>query len=520
MPFTKLNLHPKILQAIEHCGYKQPTPVQALAIPHILDHKDVMVTARTGTGKTAAFVLPGLQLLLTKKSTASPRILILSPTRELASQITKVIGQYSKFAPVNLATCIGGMPYHKQLRELKKRIDFMIATPGRLMDHMENKRFSLSNVEMLVIDEADRMLDMGFIDDIKIIVQAMPKNRQTLLLSATADDRLLSIMKNLLKDPIKINVSEEKIDTNLIKQKIFLAKDLNHKNQILEHLLTEENMFKAIIFSATKRQASKMADQLGDKGYGAAAMHGDLKQNARNRTLEKFRKGDIQFLIATDVAARGIDVTDISHVINYDLPRFAEDYVHRIGRTGRAGKKGVAFSIATKHEISQIRQIERFIKDKIPLVQLTHLGEQEWRPSEESSHGHKHAQKKGGHRKNSRPKSVNHGQKEWRPSSEGRAHNKHRPKHQGQRKNAKPNHASHGGQEWRPAGEAPTSNKHRPNYQGQHKDARPKHANQGGQEWRPPAEGSTGNKHQQKHRSHHNNPGSKPTKKFRQHYHK
>lgn len=411
MTFTKLNLHPKIIQAVELCGYAKPTPIQAQAIPHILAGKDIVAAARTGTGKTAAYVLPGLQLLLTKKSIGKPRILILSPTRELANQITSVIGKYGKFAKVNIASFIGGMPYHKQLRELSGPIDFIIATPGRLMDHMENKRLDLSLIEMLVIDEADRMLDMGFIDDIKNIVRATPRDRQTLLLSATADNKLLSIMKNLLNNPVNINISQEKVDTNLIKQKIYIAKDLNHKNQLLEYLLSEENMFKTIIFSATKRHASKLARQLCDHGYMAAPMHGDLKQNARNRTLAQFRRGEIQFLVATDVAARGIDVTDISHVINYDLPKFSEDYVHRIGRTGRAGKTGIAISIAVENEIRQIRKIEQYVGDKISMVQMTQQGEQEWQPStkELTPNKHHHRKHRGRHHASKSPRAKKFG---------------------------------------------------------------------------------------------------------------
>ncbi len=381
MAFTKLNLHPKILQAIEVCGYNQPTPIQSKAIPCILEGKDIVASAQTGTGKTAAYVLPGLQLLLTKKSTGKPRILILAPTRELASQITKVIGKYGKFAKVNIVSIVGGMPYHKQLRELSRPTDIIIATPGRLMDHMENRRLDLSHIEMLVIDEADRMLDMGFIDDIKTIVKVTPASRQTLLFSATADDKLMSIMQNLLKHPTKINISQEKVDTDLIKQKIHMVSDPSHKSRLLEQLLSTENMFKAIIFSATKRNAAKLALRLRECGYAASPMHGDLKQSARNRTLSQFRTGEVQFLVATDVAARGIDVIDISHVINYDLPKFSEDYVHRIGRTGRAGKTGVAISISLHSEIHQLKKIERYIGNKLQLVQMTQHGEQEWQGS-------------------------------------------------------------------------------------------------------------------------------------------
>ncbi len=377
MAFTKLKLDSNILQAVTAAGYQIPTPIQVEAIPLILAGKDIVASAQTGTGKTAAYVIPILQFLSTKEKTKKPRVLILAPTRELANQITKVIDQYKKFIKVNIASFIGGMPYHKQLRELSRPIDIIIATPGRLMDHMENKRLDLSKIEVLVIDEADRMLDMGFIDDIKTIVKSVPNERQTLLFSATADSRLLTVMNNLLKNPVKINISLEKVDTNLIKQKFYLAKDQNYKNSILGELLNRESIFKSIIFSSTKVQASKLAEQLNEYGHGAEAMHGDMKQSARNRVLAKFRQGEVQFLVATDVASRGIDVADITHVINYDLPKFSEDYVHRIGRTGRAGKTGMAISIVLPSEILKLKKIERYLDNKITLLNMTHDSEHE-----------------------------------------------------------------------------------------------------------------------------------------------
>lgn len=396
--FTKLNLHPKIFQAIATCGYTKPTPVQSQVIPHIVSGRDVVASAQTGTGKTAAYVLPALQLLLTKKTIGKPRILILAPTRELATQITKVIDQYRKSIKINIVNIVGGMSYHRQLKELSRSIDIIIATPGRLMDHMENKRLDLTHIEMLIVDEADRMLDMGFINDIKTIVQATSVIRQTLLFSATTDDRLLLIMKNLLKNPIKINISEDKINTDLIKQKVHIVSNQHNKKILLEQLLQSENIYKAIIFSATKRNAAKLAQELLERGYAAAPMHGDLKQSVRNRTLGKFRTGEVQFLVATDVAARGIDILDISHVINYDLPKFVEDYVHRIGRTGRAGKTGVAVSIAHTNEVRQIKKIEKYIGNKIQHVHLTATGEKGRltlnMPNSKNPHQTKHKKKK------------------------------------------------------------------------------------------------------------------------------
>ena len=365
MTFKNLQLHPKILQAISACGYNEPTQIQAKAIPVILNGKDIVASAQTGTGKTAAYVLPGLQFLTTSKYIGKPRVLILSPTRELAIQIAKVIGKYAKFLRVNVASIVGGVPYKKQLKELSRAIDIIIATPGRLLDHMKSKRLDLSGIEILVLDEADRMLDMGFIQPIKKIVQAISRDRQTLLFSATAEDKLMSAVRNLLMHPVRINISPEKTDTKLIKQEIHLVNDTHQKKKFLENLLKDRKIDKAIIFSSTKRNAKKLATQLCFCGHNVGQMHGDLKQNARNKILAKFRSGKIKFLVATDVASRGIDVTDISHVINYDLPRFSEDYVHRIGRTGRAGKAGVAISMMLHSEKQYLRSIERYIGRKL-----------------------------------------------------------------------------------------------------------------------------------------------------------
>ncbi|NRA73252.1 MAG: DEAD/DEAH box helicase [Rickettsiales bacterium] len=365
MTFKNLQLHPKILQAIDSCGYDKPTQIQAKAIPAILDGKDMLASAQTGTGKTAAYVLPALQFLTTKKHTGRSRILILSPTRELAIQIAKVISRYAKFLQVNVVSIVGGIPYKKQLKELSRAIDIIIATPGRLLDHTKSKRLDLSGVEMLILDEADRMLDMGFIKPIKNIVQEISYKRQTLLFSATAENKLMSVVKNLLKNPVRINISPKKTDIKLIKQEIHLVRDSFQKKKVLENLLKDKNIDKAIIFSATKRNVKKLATQICLYGHNAGEIHGDLKQNARNKILTRFRTGKIKFLVATDVASRGIDVADVSHVINYDLPKFSEDYVHRIGRTGRAGKKGTAISVALHSEKQYLRDIERYIGQKL-----------------------------------------------------------------------------------------------------------------------------------------------------------
>lgn len=295
----------------------------------------------------------------------TPRVLILTPTRELATQITEAVGKYGKFLRCNIVSLVGGMPYRQQLRGLARAIDIIVATPGRLMDHMSSGRLDLSDIEMLILDEADRMLDMGFIDDVKSIASVMPKNRQTLLFSATVDDRLTQIIRQFLNDPVRVEIETEKLAPTKITQELYLADSPQHKMQLFLHCVKELNIFKAIIFSATKINADRLADDLEEQGFAAAALHGDLKQSVRTRTLDKLRRGKIQFLVATDVAARGIDIQDITHVINFDLPKFSEDYVHRIGRTGRAGRDGIAISLALPSDARHIQRIERMLRQTL-----------------------------------------------------------------------------------------------------------------------------------------------------------
>jgi superfamily II DNA/RNA helicase len=366
MSFEKLNLDPQIFKALQACGYDIPTPIQERSIPEILAGKDVVASAQTGTGKTAAFVLPALhRLTLASGKNIKPRVLILTPTRELASQITLAASKYGKFLRFSIISLVGGMPYRQQLKELSRPVDIIVATPGRLLDHMSSGRLDLSEIEMLVLDEADRMLDMGFIDDVKTICNAIPDTRQTLLFSATVDDRLSHIIRQLLKNPVRIDVGSEKMSPVLIKQEAYMADNQQHKERLLKHFLENGNIFKAIIFSGTKINADYLARRLSDQGFEAAPLHGDLKQNVRNRTIELLRRGKINFLVATDVAARGIDINDVTHVINYDLPKFSEDYVHRIGRTGRAGKTGIAISLVSPLDGKHLQKIERYTKQKL-----------------------------------------------------------------------------------------------------------------------------------------------------------
>ena len=373
MSFAQLNLNSNINKAIQVCGYTTPTSIQSQSIPEIIKGNDVVGCAQTGTGKTAAFVLPALHRIAEPKKSNKPRVLILTPTRELARQITDAVTRYGKYLRINITSLLGGMPYHKQIKALSRPLDIIVSTPGRLMDHMERRRVDLSQIEMFILDEADRMLDMGFIDDVKFIANNIPTTRQTLLFSATIDNRISKIINELLKNPVKIEVKKDKKTPTDIQQQLYYADHLKHKSQILKHIIENENIFKAIIFTGTKIYADQLADELSDLGYATAPLHGDLKQAQRNRTIEQLRRGKIQFLIATDVAARGIDISDITHVINFDLPKFSEDYVHRIGRTGRAGKVGTAISLVTQNDIRHLRKIEKFIHQTLPASVITGL---------------------------------------------------------------------------------------------------------------------------------------------------
>ncbi|HEY6010091.1 MAG TPA: DEAD/DEAH box helicase, partial [Nitrospirota bacterium] len=329
MPFSNLQLAAPILKAVNLCGYAAPTPVQAKAIPEAIAGKDLIASAQTGTGKTAAFVLPALQRLsVPSKATGrskGPRVLVLTPTRELANQITDAVRVYGKFMRIRSGVILGGMPYFEQQRLLSQPVDMIVATPGRLMDHMERGRIDFSRLEILVLDEADRMLDMGFSEAVETIAAATPATRQTLLFTATWDNSMAKLAQRLLREPVRIEIAGKKTTLEAIEQRLHAADDMQHKNRLLKHLIADSGMTRAIIFSGTKRNADQLANELHSQGHSAAALHGDMSQNARNRTIMNMRRGKIRLLVATDVAARGLDVTGITHVINYDLPKNAED---------------------------------------------------------------------------------------------------------------------------------------------------------------------------------------------------
>ncbi|MBA3603472.1 MAG: DEAD/DEAH box helicase [Parachlamydiaceae bacterium] len=366
--FTDLNLHQAILDAITECGYTTPTPIQAEAIPLITAGKDLLASAQTGTGKTGAFLLPILNLLTTptEKKGYGPRVLILVPTRELAMQVANEAKKYSRNLPRMRTVCVyGGTPYGIQSKEMSRPYEILVATPGRLIDLLDRGRVDFSRIQMLVLDEADRMLDMGFIEPVKQIAAAIPSKRQTLLFSATLKGEVLSLSKSLLDNPVEISIAHETEKHENIEQRLHYVDDLSHKHRLLDHLLSDPTINQAIVFTSTKINADQLVDTLYEQGHNAAALHGDMNQRQRTRTLAQLRRGEIRILIATDIAARGIDVLTISHVINFDLPNCAEDYVHRIGRTGRAGGKGVALSFAGGRDVQLVRRIEQFTGQKL-----------------------------------------------------------------------------------------------------------------------------------------------------------
>lgn len=367
LSFSDLNLQSPLLNALITAGYEKPTPVQLESIPAAMANQDLMVSAQTGSGKTAAFLLPTLQKLIkrSEKPGKGPRALVLTPTRELAQQVEKNAQIYGKNMPwLRSATLVGGTSFGQQIRALSRPIDLIVATPGRLMDHMRQGRIDFSRLEVLILDEADRMLDMGFIEDIETIVAATPTERQTLLFSATWDGMVGKLAQKLTREPQKIDIAREEKQGKIDEQLLY-CDDIRHKNRLLNYILRDTSIDQAVIFTATKAMSEQLADRLYDNGFSANCLHGDMPQGWRNRTLMDLRKGRIKILVATDVAARGIDVPSITHVINYDLPKQAEDYVHRIGRTGRAGRTGLAITFAEVNEYVKVHKIERYLNRKL-----------------------------------------------------------------------------------------------------------------------------------------------------------
>lgn len=367
MTFNDLTLSEPLIQALESIGYKNPTPIQEQAILPALAGRDLFGCAQTGTGKTGAFSLPILQHLSNRPRSAGVKALILAPTRELALQISDNIRSYSKYLKLTHATIFGGVSQKNQERELQKGVDTIVATPGRLLDLMMQGIIRLDKVEYFVLDEADRMLDLGFINDIKKIISKLPHKRQTLFFSATAAPEIMKLANTLLKNPVHISVTPVSSTTPLVEQSLYYVAKEN-KRALLKHILSESAVEHALVFTRTKRGADRVSKELNKNGIRAEAIHGDKSQGARERALMGFKTRKIRVLVATDIASRGIDVDKLSHVINYEIPEQAETYVHRIGRTGRAGASGIALSFCDKDELSYMKDINKLIKQKIAVI--------------------------------------------------------------------------------------------------------------------------------------------------------
>ncbi|MBZ0104842.1 MAG: DEAD/DEAH box helicase [Sulfuricella denitrificans] len=379
MSFSSLGLSDEIVRAVTEHGYTVPTPIQLQAIPAVLSGGDLLAGAQTGTGKTAGFTLPILQRL-SQAATKNPsgghapghypiRALMLTPTRELAAQVEESVRTYGKYTKLKSMVMFGGVNINPQIQRLRSRVDILVATPGRLLDHVQQKTVDLSHVEILVLDEADRMLDMGFIRDIKRVLALLPRHRQNLLFSATFSDEIKTLADGLLDKPALIEVARRNATAETVAQKVYKV-DRERKRELLAHLIKEHNWHQVLVFTRTKHGANKLSEQLTKEGIPALAIHGNKSQAARTRALSEFKTGKLQVLVATDIAARGIDISELPHVVNFELPNVAEDYVHRIGRTGRAGSEGEAVSLVCIDEKKLLEGIERLIKREIPEVML------------------------------------------------------------------------------------------------------------------------------------------------------
>lgn len=399
MNFKQLALTPKVQQAITREGYSQPTPIQAQAITPQLEGKDVFGIAQTGTGKTAAFALPLLTKLSKDTTPASSKhckSLILAPTRELAAQIAEAIQTYGQFTDIKVAVIFGGVGQNPQVKALRGGVDVLVATPGRLLDLKNQGHVKFSQVQTFILDEADRMLDMGFIPDIKKVLASVPKERQTVFFSATNPQSISRFAKQILTDPVYIEIEPEQTAAETVEQKLVFVQQ-NRKNSLLLHLLEKDHLESVLVFTRTKYKADKVAKVIKKAGIKSVSIHGDKSQNKRTRALDSFHKGKVRVLVGTDIAARGIDVDDISHVINYDLPDEAENYVHRIGRTGRAKSSGVAYSFCASSEKKKLKAIERVLGHRLPVVKFDDFDPSDDKhsdPKQKFSKKHRHKKKK------------------------------------------------------------------------------------------------------------------------------
>ena len=367
MQFHNLNVNKSLLRIIKQAGYSEATPIQSQTIPHILDGRDIVGCAQTGTGKTAAFVLPIIQTLDANHAKGYIRVLVLAPTRELAAQIDAEFDRFSQASRLKHAVIFGGVGQQPQVDAIRRGVDILVATPGRLLDLMNQKIIRLNRIEVFVLDEADRMLDMGFIHDVKRIIRALPQKRQTLLFSATMPQEIQDLSRNILSKPVKVEVNPQATTVDKIAQSIFFVEG-TEKRKLLKHILEDSASERVLVFTRTKHRANNLAKQLNRARIPAEAIHGDKSQTARTRALANFKSGRTSILVATDIAARGLDIDAVTHVINFDLPNIPESYVHRIGRTARAGASGIAYSFCDIDERAYLKDIEKLIRQRITVI--------------------------------------------------------------------------------------------------------------------------------------------------------
>jgi ATP-dependent RNA helicase RhlE len=422
MSFDTLGLSPEILKAVAEQGYDTPSPIQAQAIPAILEGKDVMAAAQTGTGKTAGFTLPILQKLSQgqRAQNNQVRALILTPTRELAAQVAANVATYSAHLPLRSTVVFGGVKINPQMMKLRQGVDVLVATPGRLLDLYNQRAVRFNQLEVLVLDEADRMLDMGFIHDIRKILNILPKKRQNLMFSATFSNDIRKLAKGMINNPVEISVSPANTTVESVEQWLCPV-DKSNKSALLTHLIKENDWQQVLVFTRTKHGANRLTKHLEGKGLTAAAIHGNKSQGARTKALAAFKDGAVKILVATDIAARGIDIDQLPHVVNFDLPNVAEDYVHRIGRTGRAGATGEAVSLVSNDEMKQLKDIERLIKQvierrpiegfdpihKVPVTEVDTRPVKAPRPKKPARSDHQDGQRSSDNARGHKPKSSN-----------------------------------------------------------------------------------------------------------------
>ena len=385
MSFESLGLMPELTRALAERGYSEPTPVQARVIPEILAGRDLLAGAQTGTGKTAGFTLPILQLLNgNAHPPKAPRALVLVPTRELAAQVNESVRAYGKHLRLRTQVIFGGVGINPQIEGLRRGTDILVATPGRLLDHAQQGTVDLSRVQILVLDEADRMLDMGFIADIRRVIKLLPKQRQNLLFSATYSDDIRKLAQNLLHQPVEIEVARRNAAVDTVEQRAYMVQK-DQKRALLSHLIHDGDWSQVLVFTRTKHGANRLTKQLQDDGIEAAAIHGNKSQSARTQALANFKRFDVRALVATEVASRGLDIKELPHVVNYELPNVPEDYVHRIGRTGRAGATGIAVSLVAQDEAGLLKDIEKVLRKPIPQLPLPHFKRAQPQPQRQAA---------------------------------------------------------------------------------------------------------------------------------------